>query len=69
MSACEYCWGRRWLFDNDYYKAMADAEKSKAPCTTDTIEGAKARAGQFWDEATQTDKRHDAAVGRNKETK
>jgi len=57
MSACEYCWGRRWMFDDDYYKAMADAEKNKAVCTTNTLEGAKARAGQFWDEDAQQDRR------------
>lgn len=57
MSACEYCWGRRWMFDNDYYKSMEDAVKNHAACTTDTLEGKKARAGQFWDEATQQDRR------------
>ena len=45
------------MFDNDYYKSMADAEKNRAPCTQDTIEGAKARAGQFWDEEKQMDRR------------
>lgn len=57
MSACEYCWGRRWMFGNDYYKSMEAAEKEKAVCTTDTLEGAKARAGQFWDEEKQMDRR------------
>lgn len=57
MSACEYCWGRRWLFNDDYYAAMLDAEAEKAPCTTDTLEGAKARAGQWWDEENQRDRR------------
>ncbi len=62
MSACEYCWGRRGFFGDSgstdsYYAAMKDAEERKAPCTQDTLEGAKARAGQFWDEATQTDRR------------
>lgn len=63
MSACEYCWGRSSLLGIDYYKAMEMAEKEKAPCTQDTIDGAKARAGQFWDEATQQDRRN-AAVER-----
>jgi hypothetical protein len=57
MPSCEYCWNRRWLFDDDYYKAMADAEQRKAPCTTATPEGEKARAGQFWDEERQCDTR------------
>ena len=57
MSACEYCWGRRHLFNNDYYAAMKAAEECKAPCTTDTPEGAKARAGQWWDEEKQIDRR------------
>lgn len=60
MSACEYCWGRRDLFGGDYYKAMKDAEERKAPCTQDTLEGAKARAGQFWDEERQCDRRKSA---------
>ena len=45
------------MFGDDYYKAMKDAEETKAPCTTDTIEGAKARAGQWWDEERQIDRR------------
>ena len=60
MSACEYCWGRSRLLGIDYYDAMKMAEKENAPCTKATVEGAKARAGQWWDEETQTDKR-DAA--------
>lgn len=67
MPACEYCWGRRLFFGDDYYKAMKDAEERKAPCTQDTPEGAKARAGQFWDEATQRDKRVAAALTEAKE--
>lgn len=59
MSACEYCWGRRHLFGGDYYAAMKDAEERKAPCTQDTPEGAKDRAGQWWDEVNQRDSRHD----------
>lgn len=57
MSACEHCWGQRYLFNNDYYAAMKDAEERKAPCTQDTLDGAKARAGQWWDEEKQQDRR------------
>lgn len=64
MPACEYCWIRRFFFDNDYYKSMKAAEDEKAPCTTDTLEGAKARAGQFWDEEKQRDRRD--ATGQSK---
>ena len=66
MSAGEYCWGMSRMFGIDYYEAMRLAESRKAPCTQDTLEGAKARAGQFWDEATQTDKRNAAAASPSK---
>lgn len=56
------------MFGDDYYAAMLDAEKRKAPCTQDTPEGAKARAGQWWDEATQRDRR-DAANSSSSSTK
>ena len=69
MSACEHCWGiaRSQAYHtgrataDEYYIQMDRAERQNAPCTQDTPVGAKLRAGQFWDEATQRDKRTDAA--------
>jgi hypothetical protein len=59
MSACEYCWSMRHFFGGDYYASMKDAAERKAPCTQPTLEGAKARAGQFWDEEKQRDRREE----------
>ena len=61
MSACEHCWGMSRLLWIDYYEQMRRAENDGAVCTKDTLQGAIARAGQFWDDAAQRDKRTDAA--------
>lgn len=68
MSACEHCWSiaRSQAYHtggstaDEYYVQMERAERRKEPCTQDTPEGARLRAGQFWDEAKQQDSR-DAA--------
>lgn len=61
MPACEYCWGMSRMLGIGYYEQMQRAENEQAPCTKDTIQGAMARAGQFWDEGNQRDKRSAAA--------
>ena len=43
----------------EYHDQIDKAEKSNAPCTQNTPEGARLRAGQFWDEENQRDKRTD----------
>jgi len=63
MASCEYCWARKDLYAKDgdshsgYYRAMEAAQIEGWPCTTDTEEGARARAGHFWDETTKRDTR------------
>ena len=77
MSACEHCWGiaRSQAYytgrstADEYYIQMDRAERANAPCTQDTLAGAKLRAGQFWDEETQTDRRQSAALDQSKEGK
>ena len=39
-------------------------EQRDCVCTMDTLEGRKARAGQFWDEVTQRDTRDEVAHDR-----
>lgn len=57
MSACEHCWSAsRWL-GIEYHDQIAKAERENAPCTQNTPEGARLRAGQFWDEEKQMDRR------------
>ena len=57
MSACERCWRLSRLIGRDYYEQMRRAEQTHAICTRPTLEGARARAGEFWDDATQSDTR------------
>lgn len=58
---CECCWADRYRFqDGDsvgYNDATEDHERRGCVCAADTLEGRKARAGRFWDDATQTDTR------------
>lgn len=63
MSACEHCWRMARLLGIEYHDQLAKAERDFAPCTQDTIQGAKLRAGQWWDEENQRDRRNDAAGG------
>lgn len=55
MASCEYCWSIS--VPGEYGKTIARAEAEGWPCTKDTEEGARLRAGQFWDEDTKTDRR------------
>jgi hypothetical protein len=41
----------------EYHEQLAIAEAENWPCVRDTIEGAKLRAGQFWDEEKRIDRR------------
>lgn len=68
MSACEHCWEKSRMLGIEYHDQIARAERDNAPCTQNTVEGAKLRAGQWWDEETQRDKR-DAASHRPEEKK
>ena len=56
MPACEHCWSQRDT-DDDYYRVMQRALAEGWECTKDTPEGARMRAGLWWDEATQRDTR------------
>jgi hypothetical protein len=63
MASCEYCWERRhdYAVNGDpvagYYRAMGTAEEEGWPCTTPTEEGARLRAGQYWDAERKVDTR------------
>jgi hypothetical protein len=58
MSACEYCWERSSpVVGYDYSATVLRAEEEGWPCTKNDEEGARLRAGQFWDEATKSDRR------------
>ena len=57
MSACEHCWGISRLLGIEYHDQIERAEREKAPCTQATVEGARLRAGQWWDELMQKDRR------------
>lgn len=57
MSACEHCWSLSRLLGIEYQDQLEKAEAEKAPCTQDTIEGAKLRAGQWWDDEAKRDRR------------
>lgn len=57
MSACEHCWSMSRLLGIEYHDQIARAERESEPCTQDTPEGARLRAGQFWDEVKQMDRR------------
>lgn len=57
MSACEHCWGMARLMGIHYHDQLARAEREHATCTQDNIDGARLRAGQWWDEEKQRDSR------------
>ncbi len=67
MSACEHCWTMARMLGIEYHDQISKAEQSNSPCTHNTIEGAKLRAGQWWDEEKQRDRRTDAAQEPRKE--
>lgn len=63
MPSCEYCRGRSDALSDGsggYYTTMAIAEREGWPCTKNTEEGARLRAGDFWDEARKCDTRNEA---------
>lgn len=57
MSSCECCWSAAselaiHLGDSvtEHYRKVLDEHTAKGcVCTADTVEGQRARAGQFWD--------------------
>mgnify|MGYP001619823222 CR=1 FL=1 len=64
MASCERCWWRahdrsEWAYDPSaaYCAELREAEDTQAICTLSTLEGVKARAGEYWDETTQADRR------------
>lgn len=62
MSACEHCWSISRLLGIEYHDQVDKAEAARAPCTRDTIEGARLRAGQWWDDEKQIDRRNAAVM-------
>lgn len=56
MASCEYCWSVTRDGD-EYSETRARAEAERWPCTKNDEKGARLRAGQFWDDATKTDRR------------
>ena len=68
MASCEYCWERKYLYAKDgysgYYRAMEAAQVEGWPCTKQDEEGARLRAGQFWDAERKVDTRTVAEVPR-----
>ena len=67
MASCEYCWERKYRYALDpvdgYYRAMENAEREGWPCTKDDGEGARLRAGQFWDADRKVDTRAEVNGG------
>lgn len=60
MPSCECCWNMRPIHlppDEGYARTLKEHEAIQCVCTKNTLEGARARAGQFWDETTQKDTR------------
>ena len=65
VASCEYCWNRSgYPFHDEYGAVLRRAEAEGWPCTKNTEEGARLRAGQFWDEATKRDTRDDSRDAR-----
>lgn len=68
--SCEHCWAKAHahpLWERDpnaaYYATMRQAEAEGWPCTKpDSEEGARARAGDYWDEVRKVDRRNDLAL-------
>ena len=54
---CEHCWSMSRLLGIEYHDQVARAERENQSCTQDTLEGAKLRAGQFWNESIHKDRR------------
>lgn len=61
---CEHCWAVAGGSYTEYKRVIARADREEWPCIKNTLEGAKLRAGQFWNEATMSDTRvNPPAVG------
>ena len=59
MPSCERCWVEAQRWNIEYQEQLRRAEVNGEPCVQNTPEGAKLRAGQFWDEKLQRDRRYD----------
>jgi hypothetical protein len=57
MTSCERCWSEAQKRGIEYRDMLRIADAEEHPCITNTLEGARLRAGQFWDDATKTDTR------------
>ena len=76
MASCECCWSASRLRveddDDAYSNTMAEHVARWCECVQSTKAGDIARAGQFWDDVTQMDKRYTeaewAAMHKTKET-
>lgn len=66
MSACEHCWRMSRLTGIEYHDQLALAERDNLPCTRDSIDGARLRAGQWWDEEKKMDAREYVSNGDRK---
>lgn len=57
---CECCWNHRDIYDPDgnaYRNEMAEHERRGCACTKPGPQGARLRAGQWWDDERQRDER------------
>lgn len=67
MASCECCWSAsRWRAHHgtdrdEYSKTMAEHAARQCECAKPTKAGDIARAGQFWDDVMQMDKRYTEA--------
>jgi hypothetical protein len=61
MASCEWCWHHSEPYNrpDSYYATMRQAESEGWPCTKNDENGARLRAGDYWDEATKRDTRND----------
>ena len=55
--SCEHCWALAQALGTDYSAELLRAERENAPCTRDDEDGARLRAGQFWDADRKIDRR------------
>ena len=72
MPSCECCYLDGPFGDDldGYYQAMKAHESSGCVCTKPTVEGLKARAGQFWTgekDSRYSDSEWDAVIAKLKE--
>lgn len=55
--SCEHCWGVAVASGEEYRTVLTRAENQGWACTKMDLHGARLRAGQFWNDATQSDVR------------